>query len=78
MYFEALSDNYLRKVCHQHAHNRYKGKDIKFSERSLFHKLARVIYKLLRAIYVSVIFYFIPFVVLFLNFAVASAPEEHH
>ena len=68
MYFEALSDNYLRKVCHIHARNKWKCADLKFSQRTIFHKIARVLYKLLRGIYVSVIFYFIPFVVLFLNF----------
>ena len=44
-----------------------KGKDIKFSDRTNFHKCARIFYKLLRVQYVGVVFYFVPFSVMFIQ-----------
>jgi len=46
------------------------------SDRSLFHKIARIVYRLLRVIYVSVIFYLIPFVVFFIQYWFASGPQK--
>jgi hypothetical protein len=46
-----------------------KGKDISFKNRTLFHKLARVVYLMIRSLYVTFIFYLNPLVILFfLNF----------
>ena len=47
-----------------------------FSERSLFHKIARTIYKVFRAFYVTVIFYFAPLSVLVINFFLTEV-EKH-
>lgn len=69
-----------------------KGSDMKFGERSCFHKLARMVYKLTRCLYVGVVFYFVPFTTLFMQFgyafsaaekkaieeAKAAAPAVHH
>jgi hypothetical protein len=66
MYFEALKSNKLKEMMHHRPHYEKRGRDIKFSDRNLFHKIARVVYKVLRALYVSVIFYFVPFIVMYL------------
>ena len=79
MYFESLKGNKLKEIMH-HAPKCVKaGDDIKFSERTLFHKVARILYKVLRAFYVSVIFYFIPFSVMLVQWV--AIPEDctvHH
>ena len=77
MYFEALADSAIKEVVHHyHPKRKNRGQDIKFTERTCFHRFARVIYKILRTIYVAVIFYFAPFVVIFLNFW-ADTDVEH-
>ena len=80
MYLESLLDNPLKEIMHHHPHRVHRGRDIQFSDRSLFHKLARIIYKMLRAFYVSVIFYYVPFWVLFVNFTATMSDdgESHH
>ena len=82
MYFESLKSNKLKEIMHHPPKMVTRGRDIKFAERSLFHKIGRVIYKFLRAFYVSVIFYFIPFSVIYLQWitetAETAAAHAHH
>lgn len=59
--------NKLKKVMEKSPTIKNRGKEIKFMERTTFHKLARIIYKAIRAYYVSVIFYFMPFSVIYLQ-----------
>mgnify|MGYP001080640693 FL=1 len=66
MYFESLQSSKLKEVMHHAPKALVNGKDIKFKERSTFHKFARVFYKLLRIFYVGNIFYFIPFSVMYI------------
>lgn len=66
LYFESLKQNHLKKVMHHPPKAEKRGDEIAFSDRSLFHKIARVQYKSLRAVYVGVIFYFIPFSVMWI------------
>jgi hypothetical protein len=66
LYFESLKTNPLKALLHHPPEAEIKGIDIKFSERSCFHKCARVFYKILRAFQVGVIFYFIPFSVMWI------------
>jgi len=73
-YFEALGENHIKSVCHHPADVEKRGVDIKMSDRTLFHKIARVIYRLLRVIYVSTLFYLVPFVVFFIQYMWASGP----
>lgn len=61
MYLESLIHNPIMEVVEKHPKIKVKGSDIKFSDRSCIHKIARVIYKILRSLYVGVIFYFVPF-----------------
>ena len=75
IYLESLTDNTLKSMLHSHVNVEKSSKDIKFSERSCFHKFARVLYKFTRSVYVSVIFYFVPFYVLYLNFKFAEVGE---
>ncbi len=42
-YFEALMNNKLKVIMHHPPKLHVKGDDIKFMERSCFHKVARVI-----------------------------------
>lgn len=91
-YFEAMMDNKLKNfICHKLEHNppcrpeittengekrRRKGSDNIFSERSCFHKVARITYKMIRMFYVGLIFYFIPFSTLFMQYIYAdTAPH---
>ena len=78
MYFDALTDNPLKEILTTKVKVEKKGKDIKFGQRSCFHKVARAVYCMVRAIYVSVVFYFVPYYVLFINFWMSSgiAAEE--
>jgi len=73
-YFEALGENHIKSIFHNPAIIEKKGIDIAMSDRSLFHKIARVLYRGLRVIYVSVIFYLVPFVVFFIQYMWAMAP----
>lgn len=69
IFFEAQHyDNYLYNVFHAELAVENKTSQIKFSERTLFHKFGRIGYRLMRCLYASVIFYFIPFMVLILQF----------
>lgn len=67
LYFNSLMGNKLKKVMEKAPKIKKRGRDIPFMGRTLFHKVARVIYKAFRAYYVSVIFYFMPFSVIFLQ-----------
>ena len=79
MYFESLKGNKLKEIMHHAPKCVKSGKDIKFSERTLFHKGARILYKVLRSFYVSVIFYFVPFSVMYLQWiTVPETCEAHH
>jgi hypothetical protein len=64
LYFESLTQNPLKAVMHHAPIGDKRAGDIKFSERSCFHKIARVGYKMLRTFYVGIIFYYIPFAVM--------------
>mmetsp|Transcript_12164 Transcript_12164/g.20502 ORF Transcript_12164/g.20502 Transcript_12164/m.20502 type:complete len:120 (-) Transcript_12164:22-381(-) len=75
LYFEAQIDESAAEVIHHHPKIKNRGRDISFSQRTLFHKFARLVYKVLRAFYCSVIFYFVPFFVWFINFAFANLAE---
>lgn len=77
LYFESLKNNYLKRVMHHAPIAEIKGSTIKFSQRSCFHKLARIVYRFLRMVYVGVIFYFIPFSVMWLQW-IAIIPEGGH
>jgi hypothetical protein len=78
MYFESLKGNKLKEIMHHPPKCVRAGKEIKFSERSVFHKFARLLYKVLRAFYVSVIFYFIPFSVMYLQWITVAPATSHH
>ena len=67
LYFEALKNNTLKPMMHHPPESTHKGSEIKFSDRTLFHKIARVFYRILRAFYVGVVFYFIPFSVMYIQ-----------
>ena len=74
LYVERLKDNKLKDVMHHQDYRaKNKGSKIKFMERSLFHKIARIIYKFIRSIYVSVIFYFVPFYILLGEFILTGS-----
>lgn len=82
MYFESLLDNPLKEIMHHHPHRIHRGKEIKFRDRPIFHKLARILYKVMRALYVALIFYFVPYLVIFFNFLArmcspTNCPAEH-
>jgi hypothetical protein len=66
MYLESLMDNPLSQVLHHPVRIRHRGADIKFMDRSLFHKMARLTYKSLRGLYISIIFYYVPFSTIFI------------
>jgi hypothetical protein len=66
LYFESLKQNHLKGVMHHPPIAEKRGDEIKFMERSCFHKFARIWYKLFRMLYVGVVFYFIPFAVMYL------------
>lgn len=53
-----------------------RGKDIKFAERTLFHKVARVVYRINRGFYVAFMFYFIPFYILVFDFYLAVLKQS--
>lgn len=69
LYFESLKQNPLKAVMHHPPVGDHRAGDIKFSERSCFHKLARILYKMLRTFYVGVIFYYIPFMVMLIQWS---------
>ena len=79
MYFESLKGNKLKEIMHHAPKCVKSGNQIKWEDRSLFHKVARLLYKVMRSFYVSVIFYFVPFSVLFLQWiTVPPEGEQHH
>ena len=77
IYFESLNDPKLKEIMHMRPKAKNKAINIKFSDRSTFHKIARILYKVTRSFYVSTTFYFVPLFVLFNNF-MFSTYEEHH
>jgi len=46
------------------------------SDRTCFHKCARLIYRFLRALYVSIIFYLVPFCVFYIQYQFATGLHE--
>lgn len=70
MYYHAQMDNSLKVLFKQPIVRKVRGKDIKFSDRRCFHKIARIIYKMFRALYVSYIFYLVPFTSVLISFAI--------
>ena len=75
-YFEALGDNHIKSIFHHPVKIDKRGVDIKMEDRSLFHKVARIVYRTLRVIYVSIIFYLVPFVVFFIQYIWAVGVGE--
>lgn len=76
-FFGALNpSNRLREVFKVKLQRTNKSADIKFSDRSCFQKLIRILYKLIRGFYVSCIYYFIPFVVLGVQNVFLVKPEK--
>jgi hypothetical protein len=74
LYFESLKTNSLKELLHHPPEAEISGKDIEFSERTCFHKGARVFYKILRALQVGVIFYFVPFSVMWIQWRCEPPP----
>jgi hypothetical protein len=71
IYFEALASNnrMLWDIEPYLPEKETRGKDIQFSQRTCFHKLARFVYKIFRCFYTSVVFYFVPFLPVIIQFA---------
>ena len=67
IFFESLMYNKLKEIIHHPPKLSIRGKDIKFSDRSCYHKLARIWYKIWRSIFASFLFYFLPFTLLFIQ-----------
>jgi hypothetical protein len=64
-YFESLLHvKFVKLVGHAPAITNH-NKDIEFSERSVFHKVARLFFKVARGLFVSVFYYYYPFFVFF-------------
>ena len=63
MFYNALADKAIKKVFEFPVQRKNRGRDIKFMERTTFHKCARILYKVFRSLYVSVLFYMSPFLV---------------
>ena len=76
MYYESLSDNKLKIICHEHYKRPKRGRHIEMKDRDWFHKIGRVNYRMLRSIYVSVVFYFVPFTIIALSRFLAMVPSE--
>jgi hypothetical protein len=77
LYFESLMNNKLKAIMHHPPELVVKGADIKFMQRSLFHKVARMIYKTIRCLYVSCVFYFVPFAVIYLQWIMVPDHSAH-
>jgi len=65
LYYESLMHNKLTQILHHPPKISNHNRDLKFAERSVFHKFARIFFKAFRALYVGVIFYFVPFTVIY-------------
>lgn len=52
----------ITQVCKHPVYKSNAGRHIKFSDRTWFHKLSRIVYKFFRLFYVSIFFYFQPFI----------------
>ena len=65
LYFESIIDNKLKVIMHECPVVERRGRHIRFSERSCFHKVARFLYRIYRAGYVSGIYYFVPYATIF-------------
>jgi hypothetical protein len=63
MFYNALADKAIKKVFEFPVQRKNRGRDIKFMERTTFHKCARILYKVFRSLYVSLLFYMSPFLV---------------
>ena len=64
LYLESLMDDPICEVMHHLPEAEVRGCDINFSERTCFHKFARVLYKVIRCLYISFVFYFAPYMIL--------------
>jgi hypothetical protein len=80
-YFEALASNnkLLEKIEEYFPEKETRGKNVLFSQRTLFHKFARITYRTFRMFYTSVIFYFVPFLPILIQFwhIYPDAPAHH-
>ena len=63
MFYSAMADPAIKKVFQFKVQRINSGKDIKFTDRTFYHKVARIIYKVFRSIYVGAMFYMSPFFV---------------
>ena len=63
MFYNALADSAIKKVFQFKVKRMNRGKDISFAKRSLFHKVARILYKVFRSLYIGIMFYMSPFFV---------------
>lgn len=85
IYFESLMNTKLKVIVeHQYQpemDDEYREKNKKtrdiFSERTCFHKIARLIYKVYRCMFVSLNFYFTPFIVVYWQFLVKPLHGGH-
>ena len=81
-YLESMGDNPILGVCHHPPTIDVRGSSIRFSDRTTFHKVARVVYKGLRSLYVSVVFYMVPFATFAIlqfgaGFSLEHEPKTH-
>jgi len=65
LYYEALLHNKLTQILHHPPKIVNFHRNMKWEDRSFFHKCARVFFKSLRALYFGVFYYYVPFAVLF-------------
>lgn len=78
LYLESLTDEKSIELLHHPIKIHQRSRDIKFSERTTFHKIARVLYKIFRGFYASVTFYFVPYTVWFFNYAFVESSKDHN
>ena len=75
LYFEMISDSKIAQVVHHMPTAVNKGKDINFSERSCYHKTARVLYRFFRFVYIAFVYYYLPYsIILFQWYAPGGDP----
>jgi len=74
MLFEALVGNGLKEILESPPKIVNSGKNIKFSDRTLFHMFARVLYKIVRVFYIAVIFYYVPYAMFLVHWFIQNEP----
>jgi hypothetical protein len=78
IYFEGIvHTNKLVEVMHYRPKIVNKGADIRFINRTSFHKFARIIYVFIRFFFVMIIFYLMPFMIIYLQWIIKSIKVEH-